>query len=451
MSLRAKLGLLFLAALQVTFLTAVAAFWGMQSWQLLTDDLTLIHEQSLRLDEILDQQRREGAAARTAEHQELKHLREQAQTLEETDKVDGLAAALGETASSPEAHAEVVRSAAAALRAFYHGQVERLRDRARFVTRLSAGLLVAIVVIVLGASMAYFGAMRVWLVRPIQALGAATRVIATGDLAHRIPVGRTDELGALAGSINTMAASLARIQRELVTAERFAMIGEMSAYVAHNIRNPLASIRATAQTEMDGLSADDPARAGLADIVRATDRLGGWVGDLLRFASPVALDCRRESLNALVERCLELTDARRAARTLQVARGLAALPPVALDANKIEQVVSAVLSNAFEASPEGATVWVSTRIDQAAEEVPTAVVRVEDQGPGIPPERRRSVFALFGTNKRGGTGLGLSLSYKIVAAHHGTITLGERDGGGTTVEIRLPVMAQGSDGEHPHN
>jgi signal transduction histidine kinase len=398
----------------------------------------------LRLDELLDQQ--------NAEYRELKALREQAQTLEETDKVDGLAAALGDAATSTDAHAEAVRSAAAALRAFYHGQVERLRDRARFVTRLSSGLLVAIVVIVLGASMAYFGAMRVWLVRPIQALGAATRVIATGDLAHRIPVSRTDELGALAGSINTMAASLARIQRELVTAERFAMIGEMSAYVAHNIRNPLASIRATAQTEMDGLSADDPARAGLADIVRAADRLGGWVGDLLRFASPVALDCRRESLNALVERCLELTDARRAARTLQVARGLeATLPPVALDANKIEQVVSAVLSNAFEASPEGATVWVSTRVDQAAEEVPTAVVRVEDQGPGIPPERRRSVFALFGTNKRGGTGLGLSLSYKIVAAHHGTITLGERDGGGTTVEIRLPVLAQGNDGEHPHS
>jgi signal transduction histidine kinase len=444
MTLRAKLGLLFLAALQVTFLTAVAAFWGMQSWQLLTDDLTLIHEQSLRLDQALDRAVREPGGT---EQPELAALREQAQTVEEVERVGRLTAALTGAARGDE-----VRRAAADLRGFYHAEVGRLRDRAGFVTHLSSGLLVAIIVIVLGATMGYFAAMRVWLVQPIQALGAATRVIATGDLAHRIPVARDDELGALAGSINTMAASLARIQRELVTAERFAMIGEMSAYVAHNIRNPLASIRATAQTEIDALGAADPAREGLADIVRATDRLGGWVGDLLRFASPVALDSRPESLNALVERCLELTDARRAVRTLVVARALAdALPDVRLDRNKIEQVVSAVLSNAFEASPQGATVWVSTRIDQPLDELPTAVVRIEDQGPGIPPERRRSVFALFGTNKRGGTGLGLSLSYKIVAAHQGTIVLGDRDGGGTTVEIRLPVSGQGSDGEHPHH
>lgn len=445
MSLRAKLGLLFLAALQVTFLTAVAAFWGMQSWQLLTDDLTLIHEQGLLLDQILDVSLRNPASA---DRSGLAALRKQAQTVEESDRVERLASALGR-AGSPD-DTEEIRRAAGDLRGFYHGQVEQLRARARFVTRLSSGLLVAIILIVLGATLGYFSAMRLWLVRPIQAIGAATRVIATGDLAHRIPVARQDELGELAGSINTMAASLARIQRELVTAERFAMIGEMSAYVAHNIRNPLASIRATAQTEMDGLAAADPARAGLADIVRATDRLGGWVGDLLRFASPVALDCRPESLNALVERCLELTDARRAARTLAVDRALAAdLPVVQLDRNKIEQVVSAVLSNAFEASPEGATVWVSTRVDRGAEEAATAVVRVADQGPGIPPERRRSVFALFGTNKRGGTGLGLSLSYKIVAAHHGTIVLGDREGGGTTVEVRLPVVAQGTNGEHP--
>src|SRR5262249_7920236 len=169
----------------------------------------------------------------------LQALRHHAQTLEEADLVDALAAAFQGRGDPADA--------AQRLKKYYHSEVNRLRDRSAFVTRLSTGLLIAIVTLVLAGMMAYFAGIRVWLVRPLQALGRATGVIATGDLGHRIPVTSRDEFGALAESINTMAASLAENQRRLLAAERFAMIGEMSAYVAHNIRNPLASIRTTAQ------------------------------------------------------------------------------------------------------------------------------------------------------------------------------------------------------------
>jgi two-component system sensor histidine kinase AtoS len=421
MTLRSKLTLMFLGALQVTFLTAVATFWAVQSWQLVADDLTMIHEQNLRLERALDDRTRPIY---------LQALRHHAQTLEEADLVDALAAAFQGRGDPADA--------AQRLKKYYHSEVNRLRDRSAFVTRLSTGLLIAIVTLVLAGMMAYFAGIRVWLVRPLQALGRATGVIATGDLGHRIPVTSRDEFGALAESINTMAASLAENQRRLLAAERFAMIGEMSAYVAHNIRNPLASIRTTAQAELLGPAGDEGLRASFRDIVTATDRLESWVSDLLRFASPVALDRSVESLNALVERCTDLARPQLAHKGIGVELALAPdLAPVALDRNKIEQVFSVVLGNAMDASPAGSTIRIVSAVRQP-NHVPLACVRVEDSGPGIPPERQARLFTLFATSKKSGTGLGLALAQKIVTAHDGTITVTSSEGAGTAVEISLP-------------
>ncbi len=433
MSLRGKLALMFFGALQVTFLTAVGAFWAVQSWQVLTDDLTLIHAQNVRLERILDDPR---AAA------SVRALRHHAQRQEEAELIDGLGAALGGGSG--------VAEAAQPLKRYYHSEVNRLRERAGFVTRLSTGLFVAIVTLVLAGMMAYFAAIRVWLVRPLQALGRATGIISTGDLSHRIPVRGADEFGTLAASINTMAASLAEKQRRLLAAERFAAVGEMAAYVAHNIRNPLASIRTTAQAELLDLGQEDPRRGSFRDIVTATDRLESWVGDLLRFSSPVTLERTPESLNALVERCTDLARAQLAGKRLRLDLDLApALEPVALDRNKIEQVFSAILSNAVDASPAGGTIRVASAL-RRPNHVPLACIRIEDGGAGIPRERLGKLFTLFSTSKRSGTGMGLALAQKIVTAHDGTITVTSREGEGTVVEISLPAGERnGPSGDHP--
>jgi two-component system sensor histidine kinase HydH len=427
MTLRSKLTVLFFAALQVTFLTAVGTFWAVQSWQLLTDDLTLIHDQNLRLERVVDG----GHPAA------LRALRHHAQSLEEVELVNALAGNPAEGAQR--------------LKKFYHAEVNRLRERARFVTRLSTGLFLAIVTLVLAGMMAYFTAIRVWLVRPLQALGRATGVISTGDLAHRIPVSGRDEFGTLAESINAMAASLAEHQRRLLAAERFAMVGEMSAYVAHNIRNPLASIRTTAQAELLDLAEQDPRRESFRDIVTATDRLESWIGDLLRFSSPVTLTRTSESVNALVERCAALARAQLAGKGLRLELALEpALASVPLDRNKMEQVFSAVLANAMDASPAGATIRVSSALRQP-NHVPFACIRVEDAGPGIPADRVGKLFTLFSTTKKSGTGLGLALAQKIVTAHDGTITITSRSGAGTTVEISLPAAERSAPrGDDPH-
>ncbi len=424
MTLRAKLTLMFFGALQVTFLTAVGAFWAVQSWQLLADDLTLIHAQNVRLEHVV-----EGSGRGVHTEAAVRALERHAQTLEEMDLVKALADG---------ARRREVAEPVQLLKRYYHGEVLHLRDRSRFVTRLSTGLFGAIVTLVLAGMMAYFAAIRVWLVRPLHALGRATGVIATGDLAHRIPVATRDEFGMLAESINTMAASLAENQRRLIAAERFALVGEMAAYVAHNIRNPLASIRTTAQAEMLDLPAGDPRRASFQDIVTATDRLESWIGDLLRFSSPVSLERTPESLNGLIERCTALARPLLAQRGLTLELALAPeVAPVPLDRNKIEQVVSVVLTNAMEASPTGATIRVASAVRQP-NHVPLACIRIEDAGPGIPAERLGKLFTLFSSTKKSGTGLGLALAQKIVTAHDGSITVTSRAGQGTVVEISLP-------------
>jgi two-component system, NtrC family, sensor kinase len=433
-TLRSRLTLLFLAAVEVTFLSAVAAYWGLQSWRLATEELTVIHEQHRRLVDVLDrlaadpamvERDRSVAAA-------LDGLRRNVQTVDESERIDALATAVVAGAPGRARHA-VTR-----LTRYYEHEHRRLRDRGVFLARVSNALLVGIVGLVIASFGGFLAAIRSWFVEPVRTLEHATEIISTGDLAHRIPLEGDDELGRLAASINRMAVSLAHIQTQLVTSERFALLGELAAYVAHNIRNPLASIRATAQAEALELPADDPTRTALADIVRAVDRLSAWVTDLLRSVSPVALERRPGSVSELVARCVELARPRIHAAGIDVEIAAPPTPVVSFDEAKLEQVVSAVLANATDASPPGGRIGVRVEHDGS-----TIALRIADEGAGVPPNRRGTLFTPFRTSKAAGTGLGLWLSQKIVVAHGGTITLRDGQGCGTTVEIRLPVAAEG--------
>lgn len=432
MTLRARLTLLFLGALQATFLCAVAAYWAVGSWHVLLDDLSLIPEQGVRLDRLLD-------AAATAEgappHAErrvadaLARLQRHVQTRDEARDVERVAAALAD--GDPRR----LRRAARGLRAHYRAELRQHRRRAGELATISDGLVVAIVVVVTAGFLAFLAAIRLWLVEPVRVLERGMKVMSTGDLSHRIPLSGTDELARLARGINQMAASLAGIQEKLLASDRFALLGELGAYVAHNIRNPLASIRATAQSELVDLHPDDPRRGVFEDIVRASDRLAAWVTDLLRSASPVVLERREGRVDDVVARCAELARPRLAEAGVEVALSLEPTRPVPFDQAKLEQVVSAVLANAIEASPPQGRVEMSVGPEPGA-----VVVRVIDEGAGIPRSRRARLFTPFSTTKPSGTGIGLWLSQKIVNAHGGSISLLEAGPvKGTTVEIRLPT------------
>jgi signal transduction histidine kinase len=432
LTLRARLTLLFLGALQAAFLCAVAAYWAVGSWQVLLDDLSMIPEQAVRLDRLLDAAARSRTAPSRAESgvaEALAQLRGHVQTRDEARAVDRVAAALQEDDPSR------LRQAARRLQSHYRAELRRHRRRADELVGISDGLVIGIVVVVTAGFLGFLAAIRMWLVEPVRVLERGMKVMSTGDLSHRIPLAGTDELARLAGGINEMAASLAGIQEKLIASERFALLGELGAYVAHNIRNPLASIRATAQSELVDLDRADPRRGAFEDIVRACDRLATWVTDLLRSASPVVLERRQGHVDEVVVRCAELARPRLAEAGIEVALSLEPTRPVAFDEAKIEQVVSAVLANAIEASPPRGRVEMSVVPEPGA-----VVVRVMDEGSGIPRSRRARLFTPFSTTKPSGTGIGLWLSQKIVTAHGGSISLLEAGGvKGTTVEIRLPT------------
>lgn len=434
MTLRARLTLLFLAAVQATFLCAVAAYWAVTSWRVLFDEMAHVPEQTVRIDRLLDvvgdaTTRATAPADDAAVRSALARLERHAETQDEARAVGRVASALrtGER--------ERLRRAVHRLRDHHRAELRRQQRRARELARVSDGLVLAIVAVVTAGFLGFLAAMRAWLVEPVRALERGMKIMSTGDLAHRIAPPGSGELARLARGINQMATSLAGIQEQMLARERFALLGELGAYVAHNIRNPLASIRATAQGELVDLAPGDPRREAFADIVHACDRLAAWVTDLLRSASPVVLERRAGRIDEMVARCAALARPRLAQAGVEMALSLAETAPVAFDEAKLEQVVSAVLANAIDASPPRGRVAMSVAPEPGA-----VVVRVADEGAGIPTARRARLFTPFATSKASGTGIGLWLSQKIVTAHGGSISLVEAAAAqGTTVEIRLPV------------
>ena len=228
-------------------------------------------------------------------------------------------------------------------------------------------------------------------------------------------------------------------QEQLRTTERLAAIGEVSAAVAHAIRNPLANIRASAQVALDGPDNERAARRYLAGIVGEVDRLGAWLEALLGFVRPLRIRRSPVDVNAIVEEALAMLDARLAAHTIAIEKSFAAdAPKLIADPALLRQAVLAVLENAVDAQPTGGRVRVSTTV--AGEPAGSRLeIVVSDSGPGIAREHVERVFEPFFTTKSRGTGLGLATARKIVEQHGGRAEVESPPGAGTTVRLGFAV------------
>jgi signal transduction histidine kinase len=221
-------------------------------------------------------------------------------------------------------------------------------------------------------------------------------------------------------------------QEQLRQRERLAAIGEVSAAVAHGIRNPLANIRASAQVAMDtGIGGRH-----LDRIISETDRLNRWLHALLDMVRPFKVRLAPVAVNALVSDVADLLRERAAAAGVSMNLALAAGAPTLVgDDVQLQQAVLSVIENALDALPRGGTLTVRT---ERAGDDEVAIV-VDDDGPGIPPEARARVFEPFFTTKSRGTGLGLAITHKIVEGHRGRVSVEPRAPAGTRVRIVLPV------------
>jgi signal transduction histidine kinase len=229
--------------------------------------------------------------------------------------------------------------------------------------------------------------------------------------------------------------ALFRTEEQLRRADRLSALGELSAGMAHEIRNPLGSIRGAAEILKDGFRTDDPKAEFVQILLRETDRLNGIVEEFLGFARPKPPELRETEVNSVIESVLALTaqPARKAGvaveKRLDPGMGRRDLDPALL-----QQAFLNIVLNAIQAMPGGGTLTVESRLRNGAVEV-----AFTDTGTGITPEGRKRLFSPFFTTKPGGTGLGLVVTFRIVQNHGGTIEVASEPGKGSTFLIRIPA------------
>ena len=226
-------------------------------------------------------------------------------------------------------------------------------------------------------------------------------------------------------------------QKALLGQTRLATIGEMASSVAHSIRNPIASIRSSAELALDG-SQDPDINDSLEDIIGEVDRFDGWIRELLTFASEPGDPRGRAHLEEVVDASIGGLAHRASRQSVEIAtRFPDGLPAVRGEPRLLVQVVTSLISNALDAMPQGGSLVID-----ASRAGGRVRLTFADTGFGIPADKLEGLFDPLTTYKQGGLGIGLALARQIVNRYQGDITLRSDPGIGTTVVIELPVLGE---------
>lgn len=230
-----------------------------------------------------------------------------------------------------------------------------------------------------------------------------------------------------AAQITAQLHALEQSRIQLAQSEKLAALGQLAAGVAHEVRNPLGVIKASASLVQEGLEPTSDDHRACALIVDEIDRLDGLIGALLTFAKPARMRLDQTALGPVLQQARTLVAE---ARPELEARVQASEASVRADADLLTQLVLGLMINAAEAGAQN----VDVAVEEAADEVR---LRVQDDGPGIPESLSHRVFEPFFTTKDTGTGLGLSMASRIAEAHGGRLTLESNERGACfTITLR---------------
>lgn len=225
-----------------------------------------------------------------------------------------------------------------------------------------------------------------------------------------------------------------KLEEELKRNERLAALGEMAAGVAHELRNPLSSIKGLTVL-LKSKFPDNGADRETADIlVREVERLNRSIGELLDYARPDRLENKKVSLHEILQKSISLIRVDADAAEVSIATEFCSEPDfVNADPDKLNQVFLNLFLNALQAMDNGGLLRVHTRVEEG-----NLICKIEDSGCGIDAEILPRVFDPYVTTKSDGTGLGLAMSAKIIEEHEGSIVITSTSGQGTTVRLSLP-------------
>ncbi len=299
---------------------------------------------------------------------------------------------------------------------------------------------------------------------PILRLRNISQAVASGDLNQSTGLKSSDEIGELASAFDTMThrlrertaeaarlytetvkrneeladanARLQSAQAQLVQSEKLASVGQLTAGIVHDVKNPLAVIKGLAEELQEEVGLDPSTRDQLKTIRQSASRASTIVGDLLKFARQSTPEMETRDVRETVESSMRLTEYLVRKAGVDSHLDLPDEPVmVTYDATQIEQVLINLITNAVQAMPNGGKLRLS--LGQAEEAV---AIALQDSGIGIPRENLSRIFDPFFTTKPEGqgTGLGLSVSFGIVARHGGRIEVDSKMGQGTTFTVLLP-------------
>jgi len=261
----------------------------------------------------------------------------------------------------------------------------------------------------------------------------------------RIPVGVTTSVlrdrngktcGALASFVDLT--ELKRMEERLRRADRLAAVGEMSASLAHEIRNPVASIRGSVQELSENLALDGTAGQLMKIAIRESDQLSRIISSFLAFVDTSSLSKELFDLSKVVDEAMRMARGRvesNGAIEISPAYG-DALGNMTGDRRRIKEALANIIQNAIEATQGGGAVRIHAGV---CEEAPDGFsISIQDEGVGIPREEVDRVFDPFYTTKPQGIGLGMAIAHNTIASHGGTIDIESAEGKGTAITVTLP-------------
>jgi signal transduction histidine kinase len=293
---------------------------------------------------------------------------------------------------------------------------------------------------------------------PIKELIIGTQAVRKGDLSFKIKINSIDEIGQLAEAFNHMTKDLKQSQENLISSEKLASLGTMAAGMAHEIKNPLVSLRTFTQLLPQRFEDEEFRKKFSMVVPQEIDKINKIAENLLRFGRPHKPELTQVNVNELLEEILSLFDNETRKSNIRVTTKLAELPKVTADAGQLSQAFVNVILNAIQAMSNGGELTVKTDVgeviklgrsgsegeEEEVKPVPVIFVEISDTGMGIPDENLKKIFDPFFTTKEvGGTGMGLPITLRIIEDHHGSIRVKTQIGKGTTFLVTLPQAQEG--------
>jgi len=292
----------------------------------------------------------------------------------------------------------------------------------------------------------------------IKRLVTASKQLANGNLDAKVSKTSNDELGELADTFNLMATSLKDrddqikefAKKKIMESERLALIGQLSANVAHDLNNPLQGIVTYSYLLLEDASFSSEVKENLQKIIVQANRCRDIIRGLLDFSRQKKPDKTLCNVNGLLQGCIALVEKQAQFQNIQVTVNLDKnMPMVILDPSQVERVFLNLIINAAEAMEGSGQLTLSTQYKRAGDSVE---IMIQDTGPGINEENMEKIFEPFFTTKETGhgVGLGLAISYGIVKEHNGNIAVESVLGKGTSFTISFPLV-QGANGAENGN